>query len=161
VEREPDVDLLEEPPAALAAPVDSRELGAIFLGGMIGALARAGLEEALAVAPGGWPWATFAVNLLAALLLGFAVSWLRAKRHGLYARAFLATGICGALSTFSTVMLELVRLQEHAGWGLACAYGMASIAAGMAAVLLGIELGRRRAAAASRRRPPVAPGAAG
>ncbi|HXD55451.1 MAG TPA: fluoride efflux transporter CrcB [Solirubrobacteraceae bacterium] len=146
MEREPDIDVIaeaEELPAA-AAPVGAAELGAIFAGGFLGALARAALEEALGTSPASWPWPTFAVNLAAAALLGYAIAWLGGHHpRTMRARAFLATGVCGALSTFSTVMVELIHLREQAGLGLACAYGAASIAGGLAAVALGVRLGSR------------------
>jgi len=148
MEREPDVDVAEEDlTAAAAGPVGGPELLAIFAGGFLGALVRAGLEEAFAPASGSWPWPTFAVNLLASALLGYAIAWL-GEHHPrtMLARAFLATGICGALSTFSTVMIELIHLRESAGLGLACAYGAASIAGGLAAVVLGMRLASRDAA---------------
>src|SRR5215212_675225 len=56
-----------------AAVPDLRELTAVFAGGCIGALARTGLAEALPHARGAWPWATFAVNVAGAALLGWAV----------------------------------------------------------------------------------------
>jgi fluoride ion exporter CrcB/FEX len=52
--------------------------------------------------------------------------------------------VCGALSTFSTVMIELIHLYEHAGLGLACAYAGASVAGGFAALALGMALEARR-----------------
>jgi CrcB protein len=57
--------------------VDRRELAAIFVGGFIGALVRLGLVEALAPAPGEWPWATFLANVAGALALGYftRASW--------------------------------------------------------------------------------------
>ena len=53
---------------------DRRELGAIYAGGVIGALARVGLSEALPHGVDAWPWATFVVNLLGAALLGWFVA---------------------------------------------------------------------------------------
>ena len=47
---------------------DRRELGAIYVGGVIGALARVGLSEALPHGVDSWPWATFIVNMVAAAL---------------------------------------------------------------------------------------------
>jgi fluoride exporter len=146
MEREPDIDAAIETPAALAPAVDRLELTAIFAGGSLGALARAALAELLHVPVGSWPWASFSVNMAASFVLAFAVTWI-GEHHPrtMYARAFWATGVSGALSTFSTVMLELVRLQESAGAGLACAYGLASIAGGLALVLLGVALAERLA----------------
>ncbi|MCW3034489.1 MAG: crcB1 [Solirubrobacterales bacterium] len=142
-QREPDIDPGTEG-VALAAPVDGRELGAIFAGGFLGALARAALSQALGVAPQGWPWPTFAVNIAAAGLLGYVIARLGARgRDTLYARAFLASGLCAALGTFSTVMLELIHLAEHDRTALACAYAAASVAGGLAAVVVGMRLGKR------------------
>jgi fluoride exporter len=142
VEREPDIDAAEEAGEDVAAPVAAGELLAIFAGGVLGALARAGLEEGLSAAPASWPWATFIVNLTASGALGYVIGWLGEHEDTIRARAFLATGACGALSTFSAVIAELVRLHENSGPGLACAYGAASVIGGLAAVLLGLRLGK-------------------
>jgi len=141
VEREPDIDAIDEgQPAALPA-VDTRELLVVFAGGALGALARGGLEHALAPSPGAWPWPTFAVNLAAAALLGYAVAWLGEHHPStMYLRAFVVTGICGALSTFSTFALELIHIYETTGLALACGYGAASIAGGAVALLIGMAL---------------------
>jgi CrcB protein len=147
VEREPDIDTETDVAAAVPArrlPVGPGELAAIFAGGSLGALLRAAVEQLLSGSTAAWPWPTFAVNLAAAGLLGWTIAWLgdRSPRT-LRARAFLATGLCGALSTFSTVMVELIHLAEHAGWGLACGYAAASLLGGLAAVTAGLRLGSR------------------
>lgn len=46
-------------------------LGAIFVGGFVGTVGRAELALALPARAGAWPWATFVVNLVGALLLGY------------------------------------------------------------------------------------------
>jgi CrcB protein len=144
VEREPDIDAIEEGRPATVPAVDVRELAAVFAGGVLGALARGGLEHALAPSPGAWPWPTFAVNLAAAALLGYAVAWLgEHHQRTMYVRAFVATGVCGALSTFSTFALELIHLYEKTGLGLAAGYAAASIAGGFAALLAGMALAHR------------------
>jgi len=90
--------------------LDGRELAAIYTGGCIGALGRAGLAEAAAPAPGQWPWPTFAVNIAGALLLGYLVTRLQERLPlSAYRRPLLGTGLCGALTTFSTWMFEHVR----------------------------------------------------
>jgi CrcB protein len=128
----------------LRVHVDGAELFAVFAGGAIGALARAALAEGLAVAPHSWPWATFIANLLAALLLGYFVTRLheRLPPHT-YLRSLLASGMCGALSTFSTMMLELLRMVDVGDWALASGYTAASLAGGFAMVLLASKLVRR------------------
>ena len=48
---------------------DRREIAAVFAGGALGTLARAGLEELAAPDPGHWPWPTFVANIIGAFLL--------------------------------------------------------------------------------------------
>ena len=48
---------------------DPRELAAVFVGGALGTLARAGLAVLGAPQPGNWQWPTYIVNILGAFLL--------------------------------------------------------------------------------------------
>ncbi|MGO9322226.1 MAG: fluoride efflux transporter CrcB [Solirubrobacteraceae bacterium] len=123
---------------------DRQELAAIFAGGCVGAVARAALAQSWAVRADQWPWATFIVNMLGAALLGYFVTRLQERLPpSLYRRAFLGTGICGALTTFSTVMVELAKMLEGAHLALAGAYAGASLAGGFAAIFLSTKLVRR------------------
>jgi CrcB protein len=124
--------------------LDRRELAAIFAGGCAGALLRAGLGRALPHAAGAWPWATFAVNLAGAFVLGFAVTRLQERLPlSQYRRPLIGTGFCGALTTFSTFQLELVRMLDRGCDGLALGYAAASLAGGFGLVLLATNLARR------------------
>jgi CrcB protein len=117
------------------APLGRGEALAVFAGGISGALARSALERTFPVHAGGWPWATFAVNLAGAALLGYAVARLQRMRvPNPTARAFVAAGVCGTLTTFSSMMLELLHMLDGDRVGLALAYAAASIAGGLAAV---------------------------
>lgn len=127
---------------------DLRRLAAIYVGGTLGALARVGLAEAATHGAGEWPWATFAVNMAGALLLGYFVARLRDHPEDSLTHPFLTTGICGTLTTFSTLQLELFELVDGGYLGLAAAYVAATLAAGYAFVRLGIALERRPEAAA-------------
>lgn len=130
-------------------PLDVRELLAVFAGGVIGALARASLERSVPVHGAHWPWATLSVNLIGAAVLGYAVALLqRSPPTSPYPRAFVAAGICGTLTTFSAMVLELQRMLAAGRPGIAFAYAAASIAGGLAAVTLGGRVGARRALAA-------------
>lgn len=115
------------------------ELLAVFAGGVVGALARVGLLEAWPPETARWPWATFAVNVAGALVVGvLAVRFAHAAR-GVGFR-LLGSGFCGALTTFSTMQVELVRMLQADRLALAAGYAAASLAAGMAAVALGRRL---------------------
>ena len=123
---------------------DRREMAAVFAGGARGTLARAALAEAFPHSATAWPWPTFAVNIVAALLLGYFVTRLQERLPlSSYRRPLLGTGLCGGLSTFSTMQLEIVRMLDAHAWGLAAGYAAASIAAGYAAIQLSTAMVRR------------------
>jgi CrcB protein len=119
--------------------IERRVLAAIFVGGMAGALVRTALTRADPAAPGTWPWVTFAVNLAGAFVLGGVVAWGQAERRAPpWLRPLVGTGFCGALTTFSTMQVELVHMEP----GLALAYAAASVAGGLVAVGLAVRLVR-------------------
>jgi CrcB protein len=123
---------------------DRLELGAVFAGGVVGAIARAGTGELLATGGPGWPWATFLVNIAGAFALGYLVTRLQERLPlSAYRRPLLGTGLCGALTTFSTMQVELFRMLDDGRDGLALAYAAASLTLGFAAVALATNLVRR------------------
>lgn len=107
-------------------------LAATFLGGCLGAAARAGVAEWLSQDP--WPWATFAVNAAGAFVLGLATA------RPAVERAFLGAGFCGALTTFSAFQLELLNMVDDGALVRALAYASASLVLGLAAVRAGRQL---------------------
>ena len=123
---------------------DAREVTAVFAGGALGTLARAGLAEALPHSATQWPWPTFAVNVVAAFLLGYFVTRLQERLPlSSYRRPLLGTGLCGGLSTFSTMQVEILKMIQAHDWGLAVGYAAASVAAGYAAISLATAMVRR------------------
>jgi CrcB protein len=128
----------------LNASLDRRELAAIYVGGMLGALARVGLAEAFPVAGGGWPWATLAINVSGSFLLAYLATRLQERLpQSTYRRPLLGTGFCGAFTTFSTVQVEIVAMLDHDRYGLAAAYALVSVGAGFAAVWFATAVVRR------------------
>lgn len=146
MEREQSAEVSERGrrPRVLLPQLDRQELAAIFAGGFLGTIARAALAQSLAVRPDRWPWATFVVNILGAFLLGYVITRLQERLPpSIYGRAFLGTGICGALTTFSTMMVELLAMIEGSHWGLAAGYAAASVGCGLAAIFLSTKIVRR------------------
>jgi fluoride exporter len=124
--------------------LDGRELLAIYAGGVVGALARVGLAQAAPHAADAWPWATFAANMVGALLLGYFVTRLQERLPpSSYRRPLLGTGLCGALTTFATVQLELFEMLDAGRLGLAVAYVAATLVCGFACVHLATAAVRR------------------
>ncbi len=137
-----------QPPAGRGARrmprTDQREIAAIFAGGAIGTLLRAALAEAFPHPPDAWPWPTFGVNIAAAFLLGYFVTRLQERLPlSSYRRPLLGTGLCGGLSTFSTMQVEILRMLDAHAWGLAAGYAAASVAAGYAAIHVASAMVRR------------------
>ena len=125
---------------------DRRELLAVFAGGSAGAVTRALVGEALPHAAGSWPWATFAVNVAGAFILGWLITRLQERvPPSAYRRPLLGTGFCGALTTFSTFQVELLRMLDADRAALAAGYAAASLVAGGIAVALATNLVRRAA----------------
>jgi fluoride exporter len=125
--------------------VDRREIAAIFIGGFVGAVARALIEDRLPHDPSEWPWATFAINIAGAILLGLLVTRLQERLPlSAYRRPLLGTGFCGALTTFSTMQVELLDMLDAGNTGLALGYAVASIVVGFAAVTLATNVVRAR-----------------
>src|SRR6201994_2207031 len=123
---------------------DRRELAAIFCGGIVGALARTGLSQAFPDSVDTWPWAIFSVNVVGAFLLGYFVTRLAERLPtSAYRRPFLGTGVCGALTTFSTVQLQLCEMARAHEWGLAVGYATATVLAGFAAIARATAIVRR------------------
>jgi CrcB protein len=119
---------------------DRRELGAIFLGGALGTLLRAGLLEVMGEGAPGWPWATFLVNVIGAFLLGCLVAALPPATRR---RPLWTTGFCGGLTTFSTLQVELLKMLEAGRVEVAVVYAGASVFAGLIGVEAGVTAARR------------------
>jgi len=131
--------------------VRADEVVAVAVGGVIGALARAGISTAVPH-PGAaaWPWATFVTNLLGCLVLGVLLDAVD-SRHGTWtlthprrarlARPLLASGVLGGFTTFSTFSVESYGLLRSGAVGPAVLYAVASVVLGVALVMLGRALG--------------------
>lgn len=116
----------------------------IALGGAAGAVARYLVDTSIAQrASGAFPWGTLVVNLSGSFVLGILFA-LTLDRDVLPAtiRGPLMIGFIGAYTTFSTLMLETWRLAEDGAVGLALANVVGSSVLGIAAVFVGLWLGR-------------------
>jgi fluoride exporter len=127
------------------AGVRPDELAAVALGGSLGAPARYGVAQVIHVAPGSFPWATFATNVAGSFVLGVVLGVLvsRPPSHR-RARLFLTTGFLGAFTTFSTFVVEVDVLAKDGGVGIALAYVVASLVVGLGAAGAGLAWGRQR-----------------
>ena len=126
------------------AATHGRALAAVFAGGMAGTLARVWLGRHFAGDAGDWPWATFAINISGSFALAYLATQLHERPPSSFIQPLLASGFCGAYTTFSTMQVETLRIIDRHGYGLAAGYAGASVAAGLAAIAAASSLARRR-----------------
>jgi CrcB protein len=112
----------------------------VALGAAVGAPARYLTDRAVQTRQDSvFPWGTMTVNVLAALVFGVLAG--AAGSVSADVQALVATGFCGALSTFSTFSFETVRLVEDGRRWFAVANAVVSVLAGLGAVALGWAIG--------------------
>jgi fluoride exporter len=118
-------------------------LVSIGSGGALGSVAR--YEVALAVphTPGGFPWATFLVNITGSLALGLLMTLVMERWPPTrYVRPFVGIGVCGGYTTWSTFMTDSTLLARDGHLAMAVGYLAATLVCGLAATIAGIGLGR-------------------
>lgn len=117
---------------------------AIGAGGAIGAMARHGVGVAsLKLLGPKFPWGTLTVNTMGSFAMGFFIAWLVAREpHSSALRLFIATGMLGAFTTFSTFALDAVTLYRERTLTMAGAYVAASVILSIGSLFAGLALGR-------------------
>ena len=115
---------------------------AVLLGGCAGGAARFAIVRAWPTGSSGFPWSTLAVNLGGAAALGVLVVLAGSVWRSRYARPLLGTGFCGALTTFSAVVVDVDRLLARGETGIAVGYLAASFLGGLVAAFAGVVTAR-------------------
>lgn len=110
--------------------VHSMETYALIAGGgVVGASMRWGVSEL--VQTDSFPWATLVVNVAGAALLAVVLN----AGLALTAAVALAVGVCGGLTTFSTMAVEVVELADSGRTTTAAIYVIVSLATGLGAYM--------------------------
>jgi fluoride exporter len=79
------------------------------------------------------PWGTFIVNVVGSLILGVAAALASGVTLPAWVLPLVATGFCGALTTFSTFGYETIRLLEEGSTLAAATNSLASLGVGLGA----------------------------
>ncbi|MFB4309399.1 fluoride efflux transporter FluC [Actinomadura sp. GTD37] len=105
----------------------------VLAGGAVGAVVRYVVDGYVKAAAGkSMPWGTLSVNLLGTGALGA----LHGAGTGSYVEALMGTGLCGALTTFSTFELDTVHLIQDGAYTRAAVNAIGSLLLGFAAFLV-------------------------
>jgi len=115
----------------------------VLAGGAVGAPLRYLTDRAVQARHDSlFPWGTFVVNATGSLLLGLLTGAAASGAVGPSVTALLGTGLCGALTTYSTFSYETLRLAERGRPWTALANVSASLAVGLGAVFAGLTAAR-------------------
>jgi CrcB protein len=137
----------------IPAPSRAHAVALVFAGGAVGTGLRATIEDTFSGSGAGLPWATFAINVSGAALLGLLIQTLALREHRSTRagtlRLALGTGLLGGYTTYSTFVLESVRLGSDRRIADALLYDAGSLVLGFLAALTAMAavrwLDRRRA----------------
>ncbi|OIJ98899.1 fluoride efflux transporter CrcB [Streptomyces monashensis] len=86
-----------------------------------------------------FPWGTFTVNVVGCLILGLLSGAVATGAASSHVQLLLGTGLCGALTTYSTFSYETLRLAEDGARFFAAANVVASVVAGLGAAFVGVS----------------------
>jgi fluoride exporter len=113
----------------------------VVLGAMVGAPLRYLVDRAVqAKHDSVFPWGTFTVNIAGSFILGVLIKGSAAHAVPGTVYALDGTGLCGALTTYSTFGYETVRLLEDRVRAYAVLNVAASIVAGLGAAYCGVAV---------------------
>lgn len=111
----------------------------IGIGSFVGGISRFAISQIVGerLITGGFPWATFIINVSGCLLIG-ALTAIFQSMGGIHAswKLLLTVGFCGSFTTFSTFMNENFSLVRSGGSVLAMIYTLCSLICGMLALSL-------------------------
>lgn len=115
----------------------------IGIGGFLGSVARyylASLVQSKFLV--NWPYGTFAVNIIGCFLIGLIYAVSERTIMAPEWRLFLATGLCGGLTTFSSFSFEIVGLLRGGQFMYAFTYAGFSLLLGLAGVWAGLAFAK-------------------
>ncbi len=150
------------PAAAVDQPAQWPVLAVVSVGGALGAVGRYGADLLLPAADRGFPVGTLLVNVTGCLLIGVLAGVLFGADSHRLLRPFVGVGLLGGFTTFSTYSVGISTLALDGAVGTAFGYLLATVAAALVAVEVGMTVSRwssyrgapsyRRAGAPSYRR---------
>lgn len=121
--------------------MDARRAAAVALGAVVGASLRWAVIRLLG--PSALDPALLLVNVAGCLALG-VVSQLPPRDMTTTSKAFLGAGLCGSLTTWSSLALQAAADVRSGAWLEAASWLTVSLVVGLSAAAIGQHVGRRR-----------------
>ena len=112
----------------------------VGVGGALGAMARYWAGTAIGSLSNGFPTATFLVNIVGSIAMGLLIGFLArtTPQYQNEIRLFVAVGIFGGFTTFSTFSLDAIALIERGDYMLAAVYIVGSVVFALVGLMLGL-----------------------
>ena len=112
----------------------------VGIGGALGAMARYGVGTAITAPANGFPLATFLINITGSLAMGLLIGILArtTPQYQNEIRLFVAVGVFGGFTTFSSFSLDAITLIERGDFVLATAYIVGSVVISLVGLYVGL-----------------------
>ncbi|MDF2981631.1 MAG: fluoride efflux transporter CrcB [Devosia sp.] len=112
----------------------------VGIGGALGALARFGAQNWISSLPNGFPVATLLINIVGSIAMGVLIGVLAkfTPQHQNEIRLFVAVGVFGGFTTFSSFSLDAITLIERGDILLAAVYIVGSVLLSLAGLWMGM-----------------------
>lgn len=127
---------------AMSGALSASMVIAVASGGAVGSVLRYLVGVWLVRPTGGFPLATWLVNIVGSFLIGLFARLFDAPDHHPALRLALTVGLCGGFTTFSAFSAETVALLQQGRASRAVLYVTVSLAVGMLATMAGLSIGR-------------------
>jgi CrcB protein len=118
----------------------------VAIGGALGSVARYLMQTLIGKYSGvTFPYGTLIVNISGSIIMGLFIGWLAGRQtlsNAQDLRLFIAVGILGGYTTFSSFSLEAITLYEEGKVAAMAAYIIASVVISLLGLLAGLRLMR-------------------
>ena len=120
-----------------------RAIALVFVGGAVGAVIRELLMLGVPTARDGFVWSIFVANVVASFILGLINGLHSRQALGKDANLLLGTGVCGGMSTFSSLVYATFVLMAGSAVGMrvGLVYVGANLIVGFVLVMAGLKVG--------------------